>query len=82
MAKLNPSGSGFIYSTFLGGSDDEGSEGIAVDNSNDAYVTGLTFSTDFITASFKDTLGGSNDAFVSKISDVKPPPYVEPPPYC
>jgi hypothetical protein len=36
-----------VYSTFLGGSNDDYSNGIAVDGSGDAYVTGITDSPDF-----------------------------------
>ena len=36
-----------VYSTFLGGSGDDFSNGIAVDSSGDAYVVGLTDSPDF-----------------------------------
>src|SRR6202044_2516287 len=48
--KLNPSGSALIYSTYLGGNDAEFPEGMAVDSSGDAYVTGGTSSTNFPTS--------------------------------
>ncbi|HEX5875672.1 MAG TPA: hypothetical protein VFY60_13580, partial [Pyrinomonadaceae bacterium] len=37
VTKLNPSGSALVYSTFLGGSNDEFGRGIAVDTSGSAY---------------------------------------------
>ena len=40
MAKLNAAGSALVYSTYLGGSDNDGGNGIAVDASGNAYVTG------------------------------------------
>ena len=40
VTKLNASGSALAYSTFLGGTDNDGGEGIAVDGSGRAYVTG------------------------------------------
>ncbi|MBI3734395.1 MAG: SBBP repeat-containing protein [Chloroflexi bacterium] len=40
VTKLNASGSTLVYSTFLGGSNDDWSLGIAVDVSGAAYVTG------------------------------------------
>jgi len=43
IAKLNPNGSGarsLIYSTYLGGSEGAGANGIAVDSLGEAYVTG------------------------------------------
>jgi hypothetical protein len=39
---LNPSGSAAMYSTFLGGSGESNSLGIAVDSWGDAYVTGYS----------------------------------------
>ncbi len=41
VTKLNASGTGLVYSTFLGGISNEGN-GIAVDGNGDAYVTGCT----------------------------------------
>jgi len=49
VAKLNPSGSALVYSTYLGGTDGESSSGIAVDAGGNAYVTGSTYSSDFPT---------------------------------
>jgi hypothetical protein len=48
---LNPSGSNIIYSTRLGGNNDESGTAIAVDDDGGAYVTGITFSTDYPTTS-------------------------------
>ena len=81
VTKLNPLGTGLVYSTYLGGSGDDLGTGIAVDTfpNPNAYVAGLTNSTDFPTTSgaFQTTYGGgSRDAFVAKITDV----VVEPPP--
>ena len=42
MTKLNPTGSALAYSTFLGGANEDGGYGIAVDGSGNAYVTGKT----------------------------------------
>src|SRR3990170_6773865 len=53
VTKLNAAGSGLIYSTYLGGGNDEwspsGSPSIAMDASGSAYVTGTTWSSDFPT---------------------------------
>jgi hypothetical protein len=68
VTKLNPSGTGLIYSTYLGGgSNDEGS-GIALDSFDDAYVTGDTQSGDFPTTAgaIQTALNGSIDAFVAE----------------
>ena len=56
VSKLNAAGTALIYSTYLGGTNSEGASGIAVDSSGNAYVTGMTSSTDFPThAAFKAT---------------------------
>lgn len=70
VAKLNPSGSALDYSSYLGGSDAEQGYAIAVDGSNNTYVTGQTQSTDFPTTigAFDTSLGGPLDAFVTKIN--------------
>jgi parallel beta-helix repeat protein len=47
VAKLNPSGTKLVYSTYLGGSSDDFGNGIAVDATGATYVTGRTFSTNF-----------------------------------
>ena len=47
ITKFTPDGSGFVYSTYLGGSNGEFGAGIAVDSRGDAYVSGTTTSTDF-----------------------------------
>jgi len=40
VTKLDPTGSKLVYSTFLGGPNDDGAYGLAVDASGNAYVTG------------------------------------------
>lgn len=47
VTKLNPTGTGLLYSTYLGGSFDTFARAIAIDNSGSAYVTGQQFSNDF-----------------------------------
>ncbi|MGZ3493828.1 MAG: DUF7948 domain-containing protein, partial [Syntrophales bacterium] len=69
IAKLNPPGTALLYSTYLGGSNDDNSTGIAVDSIGSAYITGFTNSTDFPTV---DPIQGANagnwDAFVTKLN--------------
>ncbi len=60
VTKFDATGSALIYSTYLGGTLGEGSSGIAVDASGNAYVAGVTDSTNFPT-----TAG----AFQPRISD-------------
>jgi hypothetical protein len=69
VAKLNATGTGLIYSTYLGGSGFDQLSGIAVDSAGNAYLTGQTNSTDFPTASpLQATLKGSYNAFVTKLN--------------
>lgn len=69
--KLNPNLSGsasLIYATFLGGSDYEEGQGIAVDSAGDAYVTGYTKSTNFPTKNAYQAYQGGLDVFVTKLN--------------
>ncbi|HZQ68697.1 MAG TPA: SBBP repeat-containing protein [Terriglobales bacterium] len=68
--KLNASGTAQLYSTLFGGSGDESGNGIAIDSSGNAYVTGGTGSADFpVTAGvFQSTLNGPLNAFVAKLN--------------
>ncbi|MEK5037561.1 SBBP repeat-containing protein [Sporosarcina sp. FSL K6-3457] len=70
VTKLNPAGTALLYSTYLGGSDFNQGYAIAVDNAHNAYVTGLTMSTDFPTSpnAFDTTFNGVQDAFVTKFN--------------
>ena len=55
------------YSTYLGGSDDEGIFGIGFDNEGNLYVAGETSSLDFPNKeAVQNHVGGNYDAFVSK----------------
>jgi hypothetical protein len=69
VAKVNPDGTALVYAGFLGGSDSDYGWGIAVDASGSAYVTGVTFSSDFPAVVGPDTShNGSFDAFVAKVN--------------
>jgi len=68
ITKLNSSGNDLIYSTYLGGSDDDYGFGIAVDNSGNAYITGYTYSSDFPTVGEYQTDQGSDDVFITKLN--------------
>jgi len=73
VSKLNPTGTALVYSTYLGGQgasiDNYGDQGrgIAVDAGGNAYVTGVTYSSDFPTTagSFMQT----NQAYASSRPD-------------
>ena len=47
VTELNPTGSGLIYSTYLGGASMDAAWGIALDTNDNAFVTGFTYSTNF-----------------------------------
>jgi hypothetical protein len=49
VTQLNPTGTAVLYSTYLSGSGGEGGFAIALDSSNNIYVTGQTMSIDFPT---------------------------------
>ncbi len=70
VTKLNAAGTALVYSTYLGGDGNDQGRGIAVDSSGNAYVTGVTNSTNFPTANAFDATIGNNgdDAFVTKLN--------------
>jgi uncharacterized protein (TIGR03437 family) len=67
VTKMNSNGAAVIYSTYLGGGGSDNGNGIAVDGSANAYVTGTAFSIDFPTTPFPIRATGVNDAFVAKL---------------
>jgi hypothetical protein len=72
VTKLNASGSGLLYSTFLGGSTNgfQPGEGIAVDKTGNAFVTGFTEAADFPTTAgtAQPVFPGGSATFVSELS--------------
>jgi uncharacterized protein (TIGR03437 family) len=62
--KLNPTGSGLVWGTYLGGSADDVADAIAVDASNQVWLAGTTASPDFPNAQGWSTTGGD---FISGI---------------
>jgi hypothetical protein len=72
---LNPSGSALAYSTFLGGSSDDTGTSIALDTAGNAFVTGITQSTNFPTTPGAPIprLRSADDAFVAKIGPAAAP---------
>jgi hypothetical protein len=69
VAAIDRSGATLLYSTYLGGGNNDWGNGIAVDGAGNAYVTGVTYSTDFPTSNpLQPTNHGSYDVFVAKIA--------------
>jgi hypothetical protein len=70
VAKLNPTGSALIFSTYLGGSGVDVGYAITLDASGAPVVAGDTSSSDLpVTAgAFQTTYGGNQDAFVARLS--------------
>ena len=67
LAKIRPQGDGLVFSTFLGGSNQEEGLGIALDNEGHAFVTGYTSSSGFpMTNALYATKASGRDAFVAK----------------
>jgi hypothetical protein len=70
VAKLNTATSQLVYSTYLGGSDSDFGGGIAIDTSENVYVTGYTSSADFPLANpLQSTNAGGVDIFIAKIAN-------------
>jgi hypothetical protein len=78
VTKLSPLGDRILYSTFVGGRDDDGVTGVAVDATGRIHVSGFTYSRDFpVTAGAMQSayIGGSDpdgnpytDAFYARLA--------------
>lgn len=81
VTEVNPSGTVLVYSTYLGGSDNDFGAGIAVDTAGEAFITGGSTSTDFpaTTGAFQTQCGTDglcnagnglifSDVFVTKLA--------------
>ena len=76
LVSINEQGSAIRYATYLGGSGNDQGLGVAVDNNEDAYVTGSTTSQNFPVInplvnpndSYPLTLSGAQGGFVTKFT--------------
>ncbi|MEO7089000.1 MAG: gliding motility-associated C-terminal domain-containing protein, partial [Bacteroidia bacterium] len=68
VSKFDPAGSTLLYSTYLGGSNNEQPQSIIVDNNNDLLIFGRTYSSDFPTTpgAYSSTLKGGADMIITK----------------
>ncbi len=96
VTRLAPAGNALAFSTYLGGSKSDFGNGIAIDASGNAYITGATLSANFPTtiSTFDSSCGttttcavGTEDSFIARIAFpaqdgavTPPPPVVVPPP--
>jgi len=65
-------GGSLIFTSFLAGTQGDGASGIAIDSSNNVYITGTTHSDDFPVTSgaVSNGLQGSSDAFLSILNSL------------
>ena len=69
VAKLSAGGNSLVFSTYLGGTDDEGALNMALDSADNVWLIGTTQSSDFpLTASALLSSAASGEAFLSEIS--------------
>jgi hypothetical protein len=68
--QVSETGNSVLYSTYLGGSKEDDGLGIAVDTNANAYVTGLTYSSNFpVTGTaLQGTYAGAGDALLTKVN--------------
>jgi beta-propeller repeat-containing protein len=68
--EIDPTGGTVLFSSFMGGSEDDYPGGMAIDTIGDIYLTGYTYSSDYpVTPSaFQTALAGQINMFVSKIA--------------
>jgi uncharacterized repeat protein (TIGR01451 family) len=76
IAKIGPFGTNLLYGSYLGGDGDDSANGIAVDNSGNAFIAGDTFSIGtgngpfptFPNNAYQANNAGGRDAFVAKFN--------------
>ncbi len=70
ISKFNPAGTSLLFSTYLGGSDNEQPNSLIVDKNDNLLVMGVSWSSDFpVTAgAYNVTYGGNGDIIVAKFN--------------
>ena len=69
LTKINPAGSQYVYSTYLGGNDSDAAFGVAVDTGGNAYVAGSTTSSNFpLVNPVQPGTNGIGGPFISKFN--------------
>ena len=67
VAKLTSTGA-HLWSTYMGGTESDRAEGVAVDGSNNVFVAGLTYSAGWAAGGWDTTHNGGIDAFAAKLT--------------
>ncbi len=68
ITKFSPLGNSIFYSTYIGGNLVDDADGLAIDSSGNAYVTGFTRSANFPTKNAVQPVLKDPDAFVAKLN--------------
>ena len=68
VAKLNATGTGLVYTTFIGGTGHDVVSGLKVDSTGHPYVTGSTDSPNFPGVRISPTVTGNPETFVLKLN--------------
>ncbi len=69
-SKFDPTGSQLLFSTYLGGSDNEQPQSIIVDNNNDLIIYGRSYSSNFpvTNGAYDVSLNGGSDIIITKFN--------------
>jgi hypothetical protein len=75
LARIDPAASVLLFSTLLGGGDQDYAQGLAVSSVGEAVMTGFTYSSDFPVSggALQPRLLGVEDCFVAKIDTASEP---------
>lgn len=69
VTKINAAGDALLYSTYIGGSEDDEGNAVVVDGAGNVILAGATDSGNFPTVNaYQGTLQGMEDAFVAKLN--------------
>ncbi|MFX1508108.1 MAG: SBBP repeat-containing protein, partial [Promethearchaeota archaeon] len=69
VVKINSAGDNLVFSTYVGGEGNDYGYAIAIDEFNNTYITGETWSSNFPTlGAYDDSLLGNTDVFITKIN--------------
>ncbi|MFW9923672.1 MAG: SBBP repeat-containing protein [Candidatus Thorarchaeota archaeon] len=69
VVKLDPSGQNILFASYLGGNGNDLAVKVTIDSSDNIYVTGITYSTNFpVSNAIQGTKNGVSDGFITKIN--------------